>query len=148
MSEVLTLAAGAALGAWGAWNGRQCWRSRELDMVVRYEREHGHVRWLLGGRNKYQTPLGASYLYGLAGAGFVVIFAGYLLRELTGQGEGWWLWWAICLAAAVPMGILALLVIVYFWFGLPDALRPPAQRGVKLVRGEYVVVRPQARPPA
>jgi hypothetical protein len=147
MSDGLTLAIGAILGLVGVYNAVQCWRGNELAMVTRHEREHGDVRWFYGGRNKYQTPWGASYLWGAGCGGFVVVFVAWLLKEATGNGDDWWLWWALTIVATLFMLGCVALLLAYFWTGLPDALRPPAQRGVKLVRGEHIVVRPEARPP-
>jgi hypothetical protein len=125
------------------WNGILTWRGEEPAGWEEWERRNGPSRSLMGSRRKYQTWLGAGHIGVLGGPGIALIGLGDGLRRAAGQGQDWWVWWVISIVAMGLISVSAIYSIVYFWFGVPDRLRPPAQRGWELVKGRGAV---QVRP--
>jgi hypothetical protein len=146
MSRALAQLAILAASVWGVWNGVKTWQGEELAKYAAYEREHGPTTTPMGSRRKYQTWMGAGYLGALIGVGFGLIALGDLVRLALGQDEEWAGWWAASIVGIVVLGVGVVACAVYFWVGLPDRWRPPAQRGWEVVDGDLVLVRPGDTP--
>lgn len=118
-----------AFGLAGTLLGRSAWRGRELGWVSQAladPTQRGKL--VLGGTTLYRTWYGSSYVAAWGSPGFVLIGAGYVARSLTGGDDDPW-WWALSIVGASLVVSAALFALVYQWVGVPDALRPAAQRG-------------------
>lgn len=123
--------------------GIRCWRGHELGAVAEYERTTGRWPWSSqGSLRKYRTMMGASYLNTCGAAGFALMALADLVRLAAGRGHDWWPWQVATVSGFALIGIAFLAINVYLLVGLPDALRPPCQRGWKEVHGRLVLVRP------
>lgn len=144
-SEVLWMAGALGASIVALVLGVRCWRGNEFAAVVEHERTRGP--WpggTPGSIRQYRSLLGASYLNTLGGAGFGVLGAGDLVRLAAGRGRDWGPWVAAEATGIVLLGIAVLLIQVYLFFGLPDRLRPPCQRGWEEIGGRLVLARPGA----
>ena len=135
-----------ALMTWMVRNGVKTWRGEEPCRIEHHERTVGPWRSVWGTSRKYKTKMGSGYLGVVSGPGFVLISATDLLRMALGQGEDWGPWWTASYVGAFLFTVGALVLLAYFWSGLPDCLRPPCQRGWEVVDGELVLVRPGRTP--
>lgn len=121
----------AALGGVGAtWMGWATWRGRELRWVGEALRDPDGRRGLpLGGRTLYQTYFGSAAGFVVGGPSVALIGLGLTARSLVDPDtEPWW-WWAVSLVGMTGVLAAVLYGMAYFWTGVPDGLRPPAQRG-------------------
>ena len=146
LNEVLIMLVILVFSVALVYTGVQTWRGNELSFIAEHERTIGPWTAVNGSRRKYRTNLGAGFMGVPAGIGFGLVSAGDLGRMALGEGPMWWPWY---LVAAVGAGmILASFVylLVYWFFGVPDAWRPPCQRGWKEIHGRLVLVRPGDTP--
>jgi hypothetical protein len=142
--DIRTLLAALVLGAGGWWNGLKTWRGELPARWARHEAERGPTWTLWGSRRQYRSIAGSAYA-GLVGCpGFLVILAGAVVTDLLGEPRDWWLNWVTGVAGMALVGAMVLFLLVYFWVGVPDRLRPPCQRGWEIVDGELRLVRPEA----
>jgi hypothetical protein len=135
-----------SLMIWVVRNGVKTWRGEEPRPIEQHERTVGPWRSIWGTNRRYKTKLGSGYLGVVAGPGFVLIAATDLVRMTLGQGEDWGPWWTASCVGAFLVTVGAVGLLLYFWTGLPDCLRPPCQRGWEVVDGELVLVRPGRTP--
>jgi hypothetical protein len=131
-----------ALGLVAIGNGIQTWRGVEPAAVERYERRVGRWPKATGSRRKYQTVWGAGYLAIPAGMGLLVAAGGDLTRMIQTADRSWPVWQASVAAGGVLVAVTAILMVTYFWRGVPDAWRPPSQRGWEVVAGHRTLLRP------
>jgi len=146
LNEVLIMLVILVFSVALVYTGVQTWRGNELSFIAEHERTIGPWTAVNGSRRKYRTNLGAGFMGVPAGIGFGLVSAGDLGRMALGEGPMWWPWY---LVAAVGAGmILASFVYLldYWFFGVPDAWRPPCQRGWKEIHGRLVLVRPGDTP--
>ncbi|MGH9117570.1 MAG: hypothetical protein ACRD0A_06745 [Acidimicrobiales bacterium] len=91
----------------------------------------GVLAWL--GRLKpdarYQTFYGGMAAAFPAGLGFVVIAVGLGLRDALEMPDDWGPWWVLSIIGVALLAAGVLYTVAYYWFGVPDALRPRPQRG-------------------
>jgi hypothetical protein len=91
----------------------------------------GWLAWI--GRLKpdarYQTFFGGMAANIPGGLGFAILAIGLGLRDALDKPEDWWVWWLLSIVGFGLVMVAVLYLIVYFWFGVPDALRPRPQRG-------------------
>lgn len=140
-SEPLMVLLGLAFGGFAWWGGLKSWRGEDL---VRHRTTTRRGWTFTGSSRQYQSVGGLGHVGLLGGPGFTLIAAGEGLRDTLGESRDWWLMWV---TGVVGMGLVfvsAVYVLVYFWFGVPDRLRPPCQRGWEIVDGEMRLVRPDA----
>jgi hypothetical protein len=78
---------------------------------------------------RYQTFFGGMAASIPGGAGFTILAIGLGLRDALDQPEDWWLWWVLSIVGFGLVMLSVVYLVVYFWFGVPDALRPRPQRG-------------------
>ncbi|CAN5622299.1 hypothetical protein BH20ACT2_BH20ACT2_08160 [soil metagenome] len=132
-ADPLLLLGGAALGAWGIFNGVQTWRGREARSITRHGERTGQPdparAWVLGGRRLYQSFLGAGLSGIPIGLGFLLIVGGVAVRDGLDRPADWAPWYATAIVATVLLGAGFLYSLAYFCTGVPDWLRPPSQRG-------------------
>ncbi len=126
--------------------GLQTWRGVEIAAIGEHERTIGSWTAYLGSRRKYRTMLGAGHTGVLVGAGFAIISGSDLLRMIVGQGPRWGPWVVASVVGALVLGVAFVYLVAYQLFGVPDALRPPCQRGWREIHGQLVLVRPGTTP--
>jgi hypothetical protein len=86
-------------------------------------------RNIVGDTPRYQTYFGATYAMIPGGLAFMLLGAAETIRGII-DGDKQAAWFGLlAYPAAVCMVLCFLYLIVYFWFGVPDWLRPPSQRG-------------------
>ncbi|MGH9186022.1 MAG: hypothetical protein ACRD0U_09445 [Acidimicrobiales bacterium] len=78
---------------------------------------------------RYQTFYGGMAAGIPGGLGWIVIAIGLGLRDGVGKPVDWGPWWVISIIGASLAMIGFLYMVVYYWFGVPNFLRPRPQRG-------------------
>lgn len=78
---------------------------------------------------RYQTVYGGVAAGIPIGLGFAVIAIGLGLRDALGKPEDWGPWWVLSIVGVALLAIGFLYMVVYYWLGVPDVLRPRPQRG-------------------
>lgn len=133
MADLGTAAVGllvAAGGALATWDGIRTWRGQELAVVDKMLADPAtRTRWTLGGRRLYQTFYGSGLANLGFGPGFGLIGVGLALKStIDPDGDPAW-WWVMAVVGVALLGVGGVYSLTYFWFGVPDGLRPPSQRG-------------------
>lgn len=78
---------------------------------------------------RYQTFYGGMAAAVPSGLGLAVIAVGLGLRDALGRPEDWGPWWVLAIVGFLLVAIGTLYMVAYYWFGVPDTLRPRPQRG-------------------
>jgi hypothetical protein len=121
----------------------RCWTGRELRAIAEDQRTRGPEAWTYRhGVRKYRSRWGAIYLQIFAMTGFWLFGLIDLVGLGLGRGPDWWLLHATAVSCLVLLAATAVTTAVYRVFGLPDALRPPCQRGWERQGKRLVLVRP------
>lgn len=128
-ADPLILLGAAVMGAWNVYNGIRTWRGRELNMVRGTDASTGDPRWFPGGRRRYRTFFGGGLAGIPGGLAFLLIAVGLAVRDLLDKPVDWAPWYRVAVVSAVLMFVSVLYWLTYVWIGVPDALRPPSQRG-------------------
>jgi hypothetical protein len=119
--------AGLSVGGIATWQGIQTWRGVEPGSISRADargQRHG-----LGGRRQYGTMLGTSLSGLIGGPGFLLVTLAIAARGALGKPDDWWFFTVVGDTGLALIVVAVVYLVVYQWFGVPDALRPPAQRG-------------------
>lgn len=130
-------------------NGVLTWRGQEMQFVLEHQRKHGPMTSpvpLMGARRLYQTTAGAAACGVPTGIASVMMGIAVVIRDLLEKPEDWWLMYVVSYPAGALVFAGGLYALAYFWTGVPDKLRPPSQRGWKVTRNGYELVRPEAVP--
>ena len=121
----------------------RCWTGREFRAVAECQRTNPPETWTYRhGVRKYRSRWGAIYLQIFAMTGFGLFALVDLVGLGLGRGPDWWLLHATAVSCLVLLASTAVTTVVYGAFGLPDALRPPCQRGWERQGKRLVLVRP------
>jgi hypothetical protein len=142
--DPVVAAAALLFGALISWNGLMTWRGQQPRRWARHEAEHGPTWTLRGSRRQYRSLQGSAYAGLVGGPGFLLILGGAVVTQALGRPRDWWLMWATGIAGMALIWATVLFLLLYFWVGVPDHLRPPCQRGWEIVDGELRLVRPEA----
>jgi hypothetical protein len=119
--------AGLSIGGVATWEGIQTWRGVESGSIRRAEaRDQPHG---LGGRRQYGTLLGTGLSGLIGGPGFLLLTLAIAARGALGKPDDWWFFSVVAYTGLALIMVAFVYLVVYQWFGVPDALRPPAQRG-------------------
>jgi hypothetical protein len=140
--ETWLLVAAVLFGGLVTWNGIVTWRDR--DGSSSWDRRHGTGPSLLGSPRQYQSWMGVGHVGVVIGPALAMIGLGDGIRQLLGRDQSWWAWWVVSVVAFALLSVGGIYVLVYFWLGVPDRLRPPRQRGWEIVGGRLERVRPPA----
>jgi hypothetical protein len=132
-----------AFGALVWWNGVKTWRGEEIMGLTGRGNGEGS-RSASDGRRRYQTRAGSAHIGAVGGPGFLLVGVGEGLRGIVGETREWWLYELVAGLGGVLIVASGFYLLWYFWFGVPDRLRPPCQRGWEIVDGHLRLVRPEA----
>jgi hypothetical protein len=139
-----------ALGVIGLSLGNRAWQGRDFAAIARHQLAHGPMATpfpIFGSFRRYQSYLGSTHATAPAALGLAAIGTASILRTTFGLPQDSLLM-DVAFYGSIPLFAFTFVYeLAYFWTGVPDWMRPPAQRGWRLTKHGYELIRPEAVPP-
>lgn len=138
---------GSASSAALLWMGMRSWKGRAMPYRPEGYWSRGPVghRGQRDGMRLYRTRMGSGFTYIPCGIGIAILTTGEITRQIFGFEPGGLLASTTGYLGGAMVLVSFLWAGVYFAIGIPDWMRPPAQRGWENTKEDYVLARPEAR---